>query len=65
VRPRQCVDEPLLGDEAQLVERRAEPAPVEHLVLDRLLQLTVGDDATVAQDSSQDRQIGSFVKALF
>jgi hypothetical protein len=34
-------------------------------VLDRLLQLTVGDDATVAQDSSQDRQIGSSVKPLF
>jgi hypothetical protein len=34
-------------------------------VLDRLLQLTVADDASVAQDSSQDRQISSFVKALF
>jgi hypothetical protein len=34
-------------------------------VLDRFLQLTVGDDATVAQDSSKDRQIGSSVEALF
>jgi hypothetical protein len=34
-------------------------------VLDRFLQLAVGDDAAVAQDSSQDRQIGSSVAALF
>ena len=52
----QRVGEPLLGDEAELVEARAEPAAVEHLVLDGLLQLPVGDDPAVAQDPSQYRQ---------
>ena len=50
------VGEPLLGDEAELEEARAEPAAVEHLVLDGLLQLPVGDDPAVAQDPSQYRQ---------
>ena len=50
------VGEPLLGDEAELVEARAEAAAVEHLVLDGLLQLSVGDDPAVAQDPSQYRQ---------
>ena len=40
----------LLGDEAELVEVRPEPAAVEHLVLDGFLELSFGDDAAVAQD---------------
>jgi hypothetical protein len=56
VRARQRVGQALLGDEAELVEARAEPAAVEHLVLDGLLQLSVRDHPAVAQDSSEDGQ---------
>src|SRR5262249_25024885 len=63
VRARERVGEPLLGDEAELVEAGAEPPAVEHLVLDRLLQLSVGDHPAVAQDPSQDRQKRTSSKA--
>jgi hypothetical protein len=51
--PGEGVGEALLGDEAQLVEARAQAAPVEDLVLDGLLQLSVRDDPAIAQDPSQ------------
>ena len=54
--PGERVGEALLGDEAELLEARAQASAVEHLVLDGLLQLPVGDDPAVAQDPSQYRQ---------
>jgi hypothetical protein len=56
VGPGQGLAQPLLRDEAELVEVRAEAAAVEDLVLDGLLELSLGDDATVAQDASENRQ---------
>jgi hypothetical protein len=53
VHARERVGQPLLGDEAELVQGRAEPPAVEHLVLDGLLQLALGDHATIAQDASE------------
>jgi hypothetical protein len=50
------VGEALFRDEAELVQARPEPAAVEHLVLDGLLQLLVRDDPAVAQDASEYRQ---------
>ena len=50
------VDEPLLGDEAELEEARAQAAAVEDLVLDGLLQLSLRDDPAIAQDASEYRQ---------
>jgi hypothetical protein len=52
----QRVEQPLFGDEAQLVEAGSQPAAVQDLVLDGLLQLTFGDDPAIAQDATQYRQ---------
>src|SRR5207247_7349317 len=59
---RQSVLQLLLGDEAQLVEARAQPSPVKDLVLDRLLELALGHDATVPQDPTQNRQLATPAK---
>src|SRR4029077_5268543 len=44
----------LLADEAQLVEAGAQAAPVEDLVVDRLLELALGDDAPVLEQPRED-----------
>ena len=56
VGPRERLPKPLLGDEAELVEARPQAPPVEDLVLDGLLKLSLGDHPAVAQDAGQDWQ---------
>src|SRR5262249_31019603 len=56
VGPAEGLLQPVLGDVAQLVEVRAQPAPVEDLVLDRFLELSLRDDPAVAQEPGEDRQ---------
>jgi hypothetical protein len=58
VRARERVDQALLGDVAELVQAGTEPAAVEDLVLDGLLELSLRDDPAVAQDAPEYRQCG-------
>ena len=52
----QCGLEPFLGDEPELVEVGAQPASVQDLVLDGLLELPLGDDAAIAEDARENGQ---------
>ena len=54
--PGKGLGQPLLGDEAELIETRAEAAAVEDLMLNGLLQLCFTDDSAVAENPSQNRQ---------
>ena len=54
---RESLLETLFGDEPELMEAGSQASTVQHLVLDGLLELRLGDNSAVAEVPRQDRQM--------